>query len=285
MPGLYPVNQNITIFGEEVLWPGVDPVSGKFTNGSFTDPLVRPSYVPADTMNLLLDNIGNLLEYLGFEPNNTDPEQLKKAFHNRRPIGELRLFGFEPTPLQLATWRCLPLKGQMADISLYQDLCNLKYCGDENNNTAEWWYKASDPDGLIRDINGAYMRILDHQGIGIVGAGSQMRTITWTDTDGNQHTVDTLYDGKEIGGFQGDRIRDMAGIFGMYQDAGNQRLIIPYTDGALFTTVSGSGTEAVPQLYSAAGTAKRVKFDPSKIVPTGPYNQPAAIAAQICMTY
>jgi hypothetical protein len=41
---MYPNNQTIEIFGEEVQWPGVDE-SGKFTNGSFTDPMVKPSFI------------------------------------------------------------------------------------------------------------------------------------------------------------------------------------------------------------------------------------------------
>ncbi|MDR1507129.1 MAG: hypothetical protein LBI67_08515, partial [Treponema sp.] len=76
MAGLYPDNQILSIFGQEIEWPGVDSETGKFTNGSFSDPLKKPSFIPAESMNLLLDNIGSLLQYLGFDPNNTDPEQL-----------------------------------------------------------------------------------------------------------------------------------------------------------------------------------------------------------------
>jgi hypothetical protein len=78
MPGLYPKDQTISLFGKAVRWPGLDPVTGKFTNGSFSDPLVPPSYIPADTINLIIDNLNNLMAGMGQEPNNTDPNQLLK---------------------------------------------------------------------------------------------------------------------------------------------------------------------------------------------------------------
>jgi hypothetical protein len=304
MPGLYPDNQTLSLFGEELVWPGVDPVTGKFTNGSFSDPLTKPSFVPADTLNLLLDNVGNLLSYLGFDPNNTDPEQLKKAFHGRRPIGDLRLVGFDATPLQLAMRRYLPLTGQLIEIALYQDLCDLKYCGNDNNATAEWWYKC-DAQGT-RTITGTYMRVLDHQGIGIVGAGSQQRVIYWQDSDGVWHNcktsggqptpptlddvgqtgadgkpiVATLYDGKEIGEFSGDTIRE---IIGRLSTGPNAATIMAADNGA-FKNIDNT------RIYLATGGVgsgypSYVDFIASYVVPTGPYNQGPVTAAQICMTY
>jgi hypothetical protein len=80
MAGMYPDNQTISIFGEEVSWPGLDPTTGKFTNGSFTNPLVKPSFIPAESINLLLDNLSNLITGLGGSPNNTAGDQLKNAF-------------------------------------------------------------------------------------------------------------------------------------------------------------------------------------------------------------
>lgn len=79
MAGMYPENQNISIFGEQVQWPGVD-ASGKFTNGSFDDPLVKPSFIPAETINLILDNLGGLITKLGGAPNNTSAAQLAELF-------------------------------------------------------------------------------------------------------------------------------------------------------------------------------------------------------------
>jgi hypothetical protein len=75
---MYPDNQNLDLFGETVSWPGVDK-DGKFTNGSFSDPLVRPSFIPAETINLILDNISNLLASLDKPPNNKDATQMATA--------------------------------------------------------------------------------------------------------------------------------------------------------------------------------------------------------------
>ena len=75
MAGMYPDNQELSIFGEKVQWPGVDS-SGKFTNGSFTDPLVKPSFIPAETINLILDNLSELIKKLGGTPNNKSTKQL-----------------------------------------------------------------------------------------------------------------------------------------------------------------------------------------------------------------
>ncbi|MDR2490217.1 MAG: DUF6273 domain-containing protein [Spirochaetaceae bacterium] len=73
--GMYPHNQSLEIFGEQVQWPGVGP-DGKFTNGSFEDPGIKPSFIPAETINLLLDNLSALISKSGEAPNATSPEQL-----------------------------------------------------------------------------------------------------------------------------------------------------------------------------------------------------------------
>lgn len=79
MAGMYPENQELSIFGEKVQWPGLDK-NGKFTNGSFTDPLEKPSFIPAETLNLILDNLGGLITKLGGTPNNTSTTQLAELF-------------------------------------------------------------------------------------------------------------------------------------------------------------------------------------------------------------
>jgi len=78
MSGMYPNNQVIEIFGENVQWPGVGP-DGKFTNGSFTDPLIKPSFIPAETLNLLLDNMQQVIAEAGLDPNNIEANQLLRA--------------------------------------------------------------------------------------------------------------------------------------------------------------------------------------------------------------
>ena len=79
MAGMYPENQNVSIFGETVQWPGLNS-DGKFTNGSFDDPLVKPSFIPAETLNLILDNLGGMITKLGGTPNNTSAAQLADLF-------------------------------------------------------------------------------------------------------------------------------------------------------------------------------------------------------------
>jgi hypothetical protein len=41
---------------------------GKFTNGSFEDPMVKPSFIPAQTLNLILDNLAAIVEKCGQTP-------------------------------------------------------------------------------------------------------------------------------------------------------------------------------------------------------------------------
>jgi len=83
MAGLYPDDQIISVFGNEVTWPGLDPISHKFTNGDFTNPLIKPSFIPAETINLIIDNMQTFISGLGLAPNNTDTDQLLKALQNK----------------------------------------------------------------------------------------------------------------------------------------------------------------------------------------------------------
>lgn len=82
MAGMYPDNQELTIFGEKVQWPGVDS-SGKFSNGSFQNPLEKPSFIPAETINLILDNLSELVKRSGGTPDNTSITQLADAIDRR----------------------------------------------------------------------------------------------------------------------------------------------------------------------------------------------------------
>lgn len=79
MADMYPENQEVTMNGEVVTYPGVDK-NGKFTNGDFNNPLVPPSFIPAETINLLLDNVGGFIKGLGGTPNNTGENQITPAF-------------------------------------------------------------------------------------------------------------------------------------------------------------------------------------------------------------
>jgi hypothetical protein len=72
---MYPNNQDIEIFGEQVSWPGVD-ADGKFTNGSFDNPMAKPSFIPAETINLVLDNLQSIITKCGGTPNATGAAQI-----------------------------------------------------------------------------------------------------------------------------------------------------------------------------------------------------------------
>lgn len=74
---LYPTEEEITMFGEKMKYPGLK--DGKFTNGSFSDPKQLASFIPAETLNLILDNLGEAIKSVGLEPNNTDIDQLAKV--------------------------------------------------------------------------------------------------------------------------------------------------------------------------------------------------------------
>jgi len=82
MAGLYPDDKIISVFGNEVNWPGLDPANGKFSNGDFSNPLKKPSFIPAETINLIIDNLSGFISGLGLVPNNLDPNQLLNALNS-----------------------------------------------------------------------------------------------------------------------------------------------------------------------------------------------------------
>ncbi len=79
MAGMYPTNKEITSFGKTVKFPGVN-ASGKFTNGDFSNPDTPPSFLDADTINLIIDNLNSLIAHLGNSANNTSQRQLADLF-------------------------------------------------------------------------------------------------------------------------------------------------------------------------------------------------------------
>ncbi|MDR1836601.1 MAG: hypothetical protein LBQ89_02975, partial [Treponema sp.] len=200
---MYPDDQQLEIFGEQVMYPGLDPVTHKFTDGDFSDPLVKPSHIPAASFNLILDNLANLIEAMGMDPNNTDPEQLKKAMQkgfSPRIVGEYHFLAYEPSVAELIRLRLLPLKGQIINIAQYEELCSLKYVGDDENETALWWYKCEE-DGT-RNIDGLFMQTEDDRGLFFRGAGAN--SIVRTDMN---NPLSPPYDGNSIGIFQTDLLQ------------------------------------------------------------------------------
>jgi microcystin-dependent protein len=102
MPGMYPDDRFLEIFGETVKYPGLDPVTKKFTDGDFSDPLIKPSYIPAESINLILDNMTALINHLGGTANNCDAEQLKNVIKNvletKAPLESPALTGIPTVP-------------------------------------------------------------------------------------------------------------------------------------------------------------------------------------------
>jgi hypothetical protein len=127
---------------------------------------------------------------------------------------------------ELARRRLLPLEGQVISISLYQDLCQCVYVGDSLNASAPAFYKTSNSTGTTRSTSGSYMVLPDARGIFIRGTGQQTKSNTWTDGQGNSHTISTLYDGKSIGTFICDAIRNLDGYINFHTNNGEQNVAL-----------------------------------------------------------
>jgi hypothetical protein len=182
------------------------------------------------------------------------------------PFGYEIPFDIEPTALELATWRCLPLRGQIIQISLYQRLCDRKYVGNAANATADWWYKC-DPDGT-RNPNGAYMRVLDKRGLFSRAAGQN-----------SKYTManDTPYDGAAIGSYIKDTIQPIWGRVG-WMPGGDQ------ADGPFYPAEPTMLYVAL-DAPSNAGHVQFLQFDSSKQTRTPNENRPASTSAYFCIKY
>jgi hypothetical protein len=115
--------------------------------------------------------------------------------------------------------------------------------------------------------NGAFLAIPDANGLFLRGSGSNAF---------RKMANDAPYDGKGIGEYLGDAIRNISGIIpriGYYDLASSTGLIRKYIrggDGGLYTAGSGYGD---------------LLFDASQIVPTALENRSASISANICIAY
>jgi hypothetical protein len=192
-----------------------------------------------------------------------DAHQSIAAHLAEEPIGYFISFAMAPSEAQMPAWRCLPAQGQVITISSYQRLCDMMYVGNAANATADWWYKTSDPQGTVRDVNGAYMRVLDHRGLFTRAAGQNSKY---------KMANDTPYDGMPIGGFIGDAMRDIngeieAGLPGDVYQYGSLRVYSSDKRGSVM----------------AGNTGWVLQFAPN--VPTALENRPASISAYVCIKY
>jgi hypothetical protein len=195
-----------------------------------------------------------------------DAHEALAAMQAADPYGYILAFDFEPTVYELATWRCLPLQGQIVQISLYQRLCDRKYVGDAANATADWWYKTSDPQGQVRDVNGAYMRVLDHQGLFIRGAGQNSKY---------RMANDAPYNGGAIGAYLSDAIRDITGYFTALGSA----------IGSFGGSFSVSETEYAGDVATSSGFQNLISFRASRVARTAEETRSASIAAGFYIKY
>jgi hypothetical protein len=272
---MYPDNQVLEIFGEQVEYPGLGP-DGKFTNGSFINPEIKPSLIPAESINLLLDNLQAVIESAGLNPNNTGQDQVLRALRKKyspRIVGEYRFLSYQPSVDELVEKRILPLQYQIIDISLYQELCDLKWVGPEGNDTADWWYKC-DQDGA-RNENGLYMRVEDMRGLFIRGAGANA-----VKTGAN----DTPYNGNAIGTYIPDAIRNITGsCYPMIDNNSGGSVPVRDAQGAIFTPAEYQIS------YLARGAVVTrpcgIGLDVSRVVPTSTENCPASISSCLVITY
>jgi hypothetical protein len=186
-------------------------------------------------------------------------------------------FHIEPTALELALWRALPLNGQLVEIAKYQRLCDRKYCGDALNATADWWYKC-DAEGN-RTTTGQYMRILDHRGVSVRPAGQN-----------SKHTMASgaPYNGGSIGSYMGDAIQNITGSFSLVTRGSHG-----FWASALATSALYPGSEDLPEDKEsfAVGSgwpysnANMIIFDASRNVRTANETRVATISAFIGIKY
>jgi hypothetical protein len=178
-------------------------------------------------------------------------------------------FYFEPSAYQLATWRFLPMQGQVILISQYQRLCNVMYAGDALNATADWWYKTSNPEGTIRDVNGAYMRVLDHRGVASRAAGQNSKY---------RMANDTPYDGGAIGQHLPDAVEQHGHINIFIGDERN--LWLANGTGAAYKLdlISGGGSD---NYYTGVVTGSNAQSQ----VRVAEETRMATIASYYCMKY
>lgn len=84
----------------------------------------------------------------------------------------------------------LVLDGSGILISAYQNLCNLIYCGDANNATAAWGYKAVDSTGTVRSTSGSYLILPDYRNRYIRGFDSgNLYQYLATTTQNHAHSI------------------------------------------------------------------------------------------------
>jgi len=197
---------------------------------------------------------------------------IKQTLFENRIIGKNVPMAFQPSPLYLAKWRLLPRQYQIIEIALYQELCDFKWVGAENNNTADWWYKCDD-DGT-RNVDGLYMRVDDGRGMFERGAGANAI---------KRGANNAPYDGMNVGDHIGDAMRNFPGHFQIRDLTGGSTIVTGFT-GPFHLTDAVTEATVIP-FQSPNKPRQQINFDPSLVVPVSYENRPASISSFNCITY
>jgi len=188
--------------------------------------------------------------------------------------GVLKQLMFQPTLLEMATMRLLPLEGQVITVATYQRLCARMYCGDAKNATADWWYKISNPsDKNSRSAAGAYMVVMDFRGMFPRAAGQNSKY---------KAANDTLYDGKSVGNFNADVSRKEIGSLNFYNltDSNSVTMEVSGVFSTKSNNWSGQSRKLQFDIASPAGTTI-VNFQSG----SGNENAPASLSFAAYITY
>jgi len=173
----------------------------------------------------------------------------------------------EISPFECAKKRLLPLKYQIIEIAMYQELCDLMWVGAPDNAAANFWYKC-DADGT-RNANGLYMRVADARGLFPRFAG-QNAVFTAANN--------TPYDGNGIGTFLGDTSRSVYGELGGFFSPG-----VDTAEGVFFQNIRNPLSTLEGGGYT--GAVINIVCDLSRAVPVSHEFRGASISVSAYISY
>ena len=141
--------------------------------------------------------------------------------------------------------RILILQGQGINRSLaaFRMLDRLLYVGDANNNTADSFYRALAPDGIVRNINGFFLIMADMRGQFLRG-------------DDPGALVDPDGASRIPGSIQLDALQEITGSFESRQSQGadgSDNIIFQGPAGGSFTVTNNGGTILISRANASGG--------------------------------
>jgi hypothetical protein len=98
-------------------------------------------------------------------------------------------------------------------------------------------------------------------------------------------SINFRYDGKEIGAYIEDAIRNLTGAFGITVGASTASPIGVSFPSGVFRAVVADGSVAKINFSEATQGDRGITFNAANIVPTANENRPASISAYICIKY